>query len=326
MKKTFNKINLCDGAKQRIIEKCISETIPHRSVVRVQMKYVVVTAILLIVSIATVLSIGAATDVFKFTLRNENKPHVSKENQYIESEHSVINKDGYVLNCNGIAGDTEHVFFDLTLVHKENKPIAELEENVQIDSYNLFDSYLMFSDGHQMDVYCTLLPDSTEYKLHFELYALFLNKDKPYLGQKAELFIGGINIQVSSPNGNRTVICKFQDSIDLNIIVDDTVRTVDFEPNEFEILNGGIKIKRGEITATCTLFYGDCYIEGPIYELCSVLCEAYLIYDGRHVPLGVKTIGGSINNEFVIGWWNETVIDPDKITGIYIEGKTIAID
>lgn len=326
MKNSFNKINLSYEAKQRIINNCVTEANKKDSFARIPLKYIAIVATFIIISTISILSIGAATDVFRINLKIEEKPHISEENLYTEDDHSVTNKDGYILSCNGFAGDSSEAYFDLTLVHKNNTPIVKLEENERIDSFNLIDSYLEFDNGHKLETYCTLLPDSTEYKLHFELSVLFLNKDIPYIGQKAELFVSGINIQISSPNEKRNTICELNDSIEVNIIVNNTLRTVNFEENEFEILNGGIKLKRGELTATRIEFFGDCFIEGPIYELNSVLCEAYLIYDNIHVQLGIKPIAGSIDGEFVIGWWNETIVDPEKVTGIFIDGKLISID
>lgn len=335
IKSAYFKLNLTDSAKQRIIDNCNNSLEPKCYIPRVPLKYVAVTTVLLIVTIISAISIGASTENIKLKLPFENNPHIPNENLYndsesISNENTITNADGYILKCDVIAGDTERVYFDFTLKRKNNTPITELAENEYIYRFDPFDSYLEFDDGHRMELYFTMLKDSTEYVLHFEASALFLNKDKPYLGKDANICISGINIQISSPNqyGVNTIICNLNDTIRVNVCVNNTVKTVTFEEDEFKILNGKIVIHRGELSATTTNFYGECFIEGTICDLKSIMDDAYLVYDGKYIPLGSKHNCGTINNgnEFVIGWLNENIVDPDKITAICIECKTIELD
>jgi len=188
IKSAFFKLNLTDSAKQRIIDNCNYSLEPKRYFPRVPLKYVAVATILLIATIISAISIGASIENIKLKLGFENSPHISNENLNNDSESTsnenvITNTDGYILSCNGIAGDTERVYFDFTLKRENDAPIAELGENEYIYRFDPFDSYLEFDDGHRMDLYFTMLKDSTEYVLHFEASALFLNIYKPYLGR-----------------------------------------------------------------------------------------------------------------------------------------------
>ena len=74
-------------------------------------------------------------------------------------------------------------------------------------------------------------------------------------------------------------------------------------------------------------FYGECSVEGPMYDLQGILENAYIICDGKEIPLGAKTDAGTLPDKgFTIGWLTKTVIDPGKVTAICVDGKIIDID
>lgn len=55
--------------------------------------------------------------------------------------------------------------------------------------------------------------------------------------------------------------------------------------------------------------------------------NAYIICDGKEIPLGAKTDAGTLPDKgFTIGWLTKTVIDPGKVTAICVDGKIIDID
>lgn len=302
----------------------------ERSKIRVKRAVCLCTVSTLLMATA-LFSAMAATNRLRFPFHNE--PHITDTGDPVDTVTSP-SKDSYVLSCNAVAGDSERVYFDLTVVQKDGLSFSIVSGDEYVGRFDPYDAYIEFSDGYKKDIYFTVLGDSTDKIIHIEASSLFSNSEKKYFGQEAKIYVGGINAMVCSDVYTEEFykgyvirpLCMFDEPLLVTLVADKTERHVTFDEGVFEILDGRIKLTRGEITATSVNFYGSCSIEGKIYELQDVLEKAYLICDGEKVPLGAKTNAGTeADGEFVVGWLCERVVYPDKVDAIFIEGKTIPL-
>lgn len=267
-----------------------------------------------------------------------NSPHITGTEAPITQTVSAPEVSDCVVSCNGVWGDRDLVYFDITVKKKDGTPIVVPEKGKYIRRFDPFGAFIELPDGQRKEIFFILMNDSDESYIHYEARALFYENEKKYLGKDAKIYMGDIRATLYwekyegteeyYKNGIIETVCMFEKPLTVTLTVDETERSVKFEKGEFEILDGGIKLTRGSITAANVHFYGTCILQGTLYGLQETLKDAYLIYDdGTEIPLGHKTDAGTIENgEFTIGWIVETLIEPDRITGIRIDGITVAIE
>ncbi|MBR4881200.1 MAG: hypothetical protein IKU19_04660, partial [Clostridia bacterium] len=235
---------------------------------------------------------------------------------------TVTEDSGYYVTCNGIAGDGQPIYLDITIAKKDNSPILKTEEGVSVIRVKPCKSVLEFEDGYQKEVYYLMLEDSTDNLYHLEGQALFYNDEMHYIGQDAKLYIGEVTADLSDDSS--TVIYSFDEPLHITVCANTDMRSVTFDEGEFTLLDGGIKFNSAEIGASKVILYGDCTIEGPLYELEEIMDNAYLICNGKEIPLGGKSDGGTLSDgRFTISWLNASVIDPESVTAICINDKFI---
>ncbi len=325
IKNAVSGINMTYSEKERLINACNQAQLKEKTPSHITNRRIAVVAVCFVLLLAMATVTIASREYLKTKVNNT--PHIPEESIEKNDNSVICNSEGkgYYISCNGVAGDDEQVYLDITLNKKDNSAVFKTEEEVSVIRCNLWDAVLEFADGYQKKIYFLMLEDSTDSQYHLEGHILFYNDEKQYLGQDAELYIGGVSADLSDDSS--VEICRFDDPLKVTVSVDSTVRTVEFDIGEFTILDSGIEIKSAEISASKVSLYGDCNITGPIYDLESVMDEAYLICGGEQIPLGSKTDAGTLpDGRFTIGWISKTVIDPEAITAIYIDGKTIELN
>lgn len=320
IKKAVDSIELTDEQRLRIINAC-NETERHNAPVFRGSKRLLAAAVCVLLLLATTFTAIATRQYLEN--RTHNTPHIQNKN--ISDSPTVTEDSGYYVTCNGVAGDGQPIYLDITIAKKDNSPILKTEEGVSVIRVKPCKSVLEFEDGYQKEVYYLMLEDSIDNLYHLEGQALFYNDEMHYIGQDAKLYIGEVTADLSDDSSVK--IYSFDKPISVSLSVNTDIKTVDFDNGEFSLLDGGIVFNSAEITASKVTLYGDCSIEGPLYELEEIMDNAYLICNGKEVPLGGKSDGGTLSDgRFTIGWLNASVIDPESITGICINGKFINFD
>lgn len=320
IKKSVSGIEMTDEQKARITQAC-KQACNRNTYFNRRLAAVMVCVLLL----ATMAFTGIAARQY---LKNstQNKPHIPEDKM---SEEPSVTEDedgsGYYITCNGVSGDGEKVYFDMTLGKQDDGVILKTNDGVDVIRCRPFDARLEFEDGYQKEVYFFMLDDSTDLSYHFEAFALFYSDEKHYIGQDAKLYIGDVTADLSDDTS--VVVCSFTEPVSVNVTADTGMRTVDFDEGEFAILDGGFEFGYVEITATTVTLYGKCYIEGPVYEMEEIMDNAYLICNGEQVLLGTKHGGGTtVDGVDTVSWQNATLIDPDAVTAICIDGVTVYLD
>jgi len=322
IRSAFSKIGLSENAKRNIIAACNKSVDAHAS--KVSFKRITAVAVCALLAVLSVFSVAAATGIVKLNTNTNNKSHMVTEG----TQHSsTVSSDGYVLSCNSVSGDKDNVYFDVIVTKKDGAPLYQTADGEFITRYDTFDAFLTFPDGHKKEVFFMMMNDSTEYAYHLEGFSLFYNDEKQYLGKEAALSIGGLTVTVDDKVNEREIICRFDEPVTVMLSVNEKIKTSQFENGEFVIYNGGISIQSAQVEAAKVYLYGECSVSGPLYDLQELLEDAWLICDGEKVPLGGKTDCGTLpDGRFTIGWLCESVIDPDKVTAICIDKKTVSID
>ena len=308
----------CEGAKIRV---------------RTTIALALISALLIT---ALVFSTLAATRNLRHPANNY--PHITGKDNLQSIPSSTPETGDCVISCNGVWGDEEVVYFDITVKNKNGAPIATVKEGQYIGRLDPFGHYIKFSNGYIKEIFFLLMNDSDESCIHYEARALFYENEKEYLGQDAYIHVGGIKSELYWEEYEGTdeyykdsiteTVCVFSEPLPVTITVNSAEKQVTFEDGEFEILDSGIKLTCGSISAANVHFYGVCTLEGKLYGLQDILKDACLIYDdGTTVPLGGKTDAGTLENGlFTVGWITGTLIDPERVTAIQIDGQTITID
>ena len=320
IKKVVSRIEMTDEQRSRVINACREAEGRKTPVFRVNKK-------LLAAAVCTVLLLVTAFTAIATRQYLENKTHNTPHipNESMTENPTVTENGGYYVTCNGVAGDGQPLYFDITINRKDNSPILKTDEAVNVIRVKLDGSILEFADGHKKEVYYLMLEDSTDNVYHLEGQALFYNDEMQYIGQDATLYIGEVTADLS--DGSSALICSFDDPLTVNVSADTDIRTVSFDNDEFTLMDGGIRFRSAEISASKIALYGDCSINGPLYELEEIMDNAYIICNGKEISLGGKTDAGTLSDgRFIISWLNATVIEPKAITAICIEGKTIYFD
>ncbi|MBQ3184283.1 MAG: hypothetical protein IJB57_11545 [Clostridia bacterium] len=320
IKKAVDNIEMTNEQKSRIINAC-EETERRKTSVFRGSKRLLVAAVCVVLLLATTFTVIATRQYLKNP--THNKSHIPNESM---TDNPTVTEDSdHYVTCNGIAGDGQPLYFDITISKKDNSPIFKTDESVDIIRTMLNSSILEFTDGYKKEVYYLMLEDSTDNVYHLEGQALFYNDELQYIGQDAKLYIGEVTADLS--DGSSALICSIDKPIPVSLSVNTDMKTVDFDRGEFTLLDGGIVFDSAEITASKVTLYGDCSIEGALYELEEIMDNAYIICNGENIPLGGKSDGGTLpDGKFTVSWLNATIIDPEEVTAICIEGKTIYLD
>lgn len=323
IKKAVDNIEMTNEQRFRIINAC-KDAEKRKAPVFKGSKRLLVAAVCAVLLLATAFTVIATRQYLEN--RTHNTPHIPRESLTENPPITETNEDnGYYVTCNGVAGDGQPIYLDITIAKKDNSPMLKTEEGVSVIRAIPWESVLVFEDGYQKEVYYLMLEDSTDNLYHLEGQALFYNDEIHYIGEDAKLYIGEVTADLSDDSS--AMICSFDEPISVSLSVNTDTKTVDFANGEFSLLDGGIVFNSAEITASKVTLYGDCSIEGPLYELEEIMDNAYLICNGKEVPLGGKSDGGTLSDgRFTIGWLNASVIDPESITGICINGKFINFD
>ncbi len=320
IKKAVDSIEMTNEQRFRIINAC-KDAGRRRTPVFRGSKKLLAAAVCTVLLLATAFTAIATRQYLEN--RTHNSPHIPSESLTEDphiTEDSATN--GYYALCNGVAGDGQPIYLDITIGKNDNSPVLKTDEGVSVIRCIPWESLIEFEDGYQKEVNFLMLEDSTDALYHLEGQVLFYNDEMHYIGQDAKLYIGEVTADLSDDSSVK--ICSFDDPIPVDLSVNTDMKTAYFDDGEFTLLDGGIVFDSVEITASKVILYGDCSIEGPLYELEEIMDNAYLICNGEDIPLGSKSGGGTLpDGRFTVSWLNATIIDPEAVTAICINGKTI---
>ena len=120
-------------------------------------------------------------------------------------------------------------------------------------------------------------------------------------------------------------LCSFEQGVTVGLDFKCEAVDINVNPVTVKLATGDIVIDRVSMTNSQVNLYGTCTAEGKLYDL--DLNSAYAVCeDGSTVALGGKNSAGSLpDGSFTIQWQNETVIDPEKIVSIIVNGTAIDV-
>lgn len=323
IKKAVNNIEMTNEQRFRIINAC-EETERRRTPVFIGSKKLLVATVSIVLLLATAFTAIATRQYLEN--RTHNAPHIPSES-LTEAPHITedSNTNGFYALCNGVAGDGQPIYLDITIGKNDNSPVLKTDEGISVIRCIPRKAVIEFEDGYQKEVYFLMLEDSNDMLYHLEGQILFYNDELHYIGQDAKLYIGEVTADLSDDSSVK--ICSFDDPIPVDLSVNTDMKTAEFDNGEFTLLDGGIVFDSAEISASKFTLYGDCSIEGSLYELEEIMGDAYIICNGQEISLGGKSDGGTLpDGRFTVSWLNATIIDPKEVTAICIEGKTIYFD
>ena len=118
-------------------------------------------------------------------------------------------------------------------------------------------------------------------------------------------------------------LCSFDEGVRVSLDFKHEAVDMTIDPVTIKLATGDIVIDSVSMTNSQVNLYGTCTAEGKLFDL--NLNDAYAICeDGGTVALGHKNSAGTLpDGTFTIQWQNETVIDPEKIVSIVVNGTAI---
>ena len=330
IKSAVQKLSLTESGKARILYGCrdYELTVSKRSP---RVKWTLIAATILIL----MLTVGAVAVVSLRSPMTEVKTHAGEDLEIVDTQDSIIfepiEDDEYIVSCDSVTGGGTEVYINITVKRSDGAIMTDRVSGGGTLPF-VFAHYaeLKLSDGTTSTLTFVATNDSNESVFHMEGHTILIGCEESKITSLlngATVKLGDISCMIKDENGKYVeefVLCSLTRPITLRGNYKNTILNVNFEPVTISLADGDITFRSAEMKNVGIVIYGDCYAQ-DISDL--DLKNAFAVLDnGEQMVLGHKTVAGvTTEGDFCIGWILDTVIDPEKIAEIHVNGTVIKL-